>query len=142
WCKKLLLYALPVCLGAIVVPVLNIVDTFTVPRLLLSRGLAENEAMAAFGVYSRGLPLVQLVAMIFSSISVALVPAIAEAKLQGRHEWIRSRTELSIRISWYIGWAATFGLALTALPINIMLFKNGLGTDTMMLLAFSIVFSV
>src|SRR5690606_14691424 len=37
--KRLLLYAIPVCLGAIAVPVMSIVDTFTLPRLLRQPGM-------------------------------------------------------------------------------------------------------
>ena len=34
WAKRITVYAIPVCLGAIVVPLLTLVDTFTMPRLL------------------------------------------------------------------------------------------------------------
>lgn len=34
WIRTLLMYAIPVCLGSLAVPLMNLVDTFTVPRLL------------------------------------------------------------------------------------------------------------
>lgn len=137
--RQLAWFALPVCLGAIVVPVLNIVDTFTIPRLLKQQGLTESVAMAQFGIYSRGLPLVQLVSMLFSSVSVALVPAFSEAKTLGQHALLRKRAELILRMTWLIGLAASVGLALTALPVNVMLYTDRSGTTTMMLLAFTAV---
>lgn len=139
--KRLVLYALPVCLGAIVVPILSIVDTFTMPRLLKLGGLSESEAMINFGIYARGFPLVQLVAMIFSALAVALVPSISGAKLQGKHTVIHNRAELSIRFTWLVGWAASVGLAVTAAPINVMFYMNDAGTMAMMILAFTAIFS-
>jgi stage V sporulation protein B len=139
--KRFVYYALPVCLGSIVLPILNIVDTFTIPRILLAQGMTESAAMNEFGVYGRGLPLVQLVAMVATSMSVALVPAIAEAKSRGDHRTIRVRTELAMRFTWMIGLAASVGLAVAATPINIMFYKNDEGSAAMAIMAFTAVFS-
>ncbi len=138
---RILLYALPVCMGAIVVPILNIVDTFTMPRLLKQQGFDESEAMRWFGVYARGLTLVQLVSMLASSLSVALVPAIAAAKAKGQWSSIRMRGELSVRLTWVVGAAASAGLAFAAAPINIMLYKDAAGTEAMTILSLTAVFS-
>lgn len=139
--KKLIYYAIPVCLGAIVVPVLSIVDTFTMPRMLKLDGSSETEAMIQFGIYARGLPLVQLVALLFSSLSVVLVPAIASAKLKGEWKSIHHRTELSVRFTWLIGLAASFGLAVTVVPMNILFYTNEVGSMAIAILAFTAVFS-
>lgn len=111
WAKRITLYAIPVCLGAIVVPLLTLVDTFTMPRLLEAASGSELEAMRQFGLYNRGFPLVQLVVMVASSMSAVLVPAIAEAKLHGHVELIRFRAEMSVRLAWVVGLGASFGLA-------------------------------
>ncbi|MFS1510843.1 putative polysaccharide biosynthesis protein [Chengkuizengella sp. SCS-71B] len=141
--KKLMGYAIPVCLGAIVVPFLGIVDSFTIPRLIrVFHGLNESQAIEQFGIYARGLTLVQLVSMIFSSISVALVPLMAQYKLQGQFDKMKIHTELSIRITWLIGIAASFGLFFCIKPISTMLFENELGTLNASILSFTIVFSV
>jgi O-antigen/teichoic acid export membrane protein len=139
--KQFVRYALPICLGAIVLPILNLVDTFTMPRLLKSEGLEEGAAMHLFGIYNHGLPLVQLVSMIAISMSVALVPSIAQAKLQQQNQSIRNRTELALRMAWLIGLAASFGLATAALPINVMFFKSAEGWQVITILAFTAVFS-
>lgn len=138
---RMILFALPVCLGAIAVPIISIVDTFTLPRLLRMPGMSDLDVMKEFGVYARGLPLVQMAAMLVSSISVALVPAIAEARTMNDWRSIRARTELSVRFTWFIGTAASVGLAVTALPVNIMLYKDSAGTMTIVILAFTAMFS-
>ncbi|MDF2960569.1 MAG: polysaccharide biosynthesis protein [Paenibacillus sp.] len=139
--KRLLLYALPVCLGTIVLPILTLVDSFTVPRLLRLYGLDEKGALYQFGLYNHGLPLVQLVAMIASSMSAALVPAIAEAKQKGEAALLRSRTVMSLRLTWLIGLAASVGLAVLAEPMNVMFFKSPEGSWAMAVLAFTALFA-
>ncbi|MDR6555144.1 polysaccharide biosynthesis protein [Paenibacillus qinlingensis] len=141
WAKKITLYAIPVCLGAIVVPLLTLVDTFTMPRLLKAAMGSELAAMRQFGLYNRGLPLVQLVVMVASSMSAVLVPAIAAAKLSGQVDLIRSRAEMSVRLAWLIGLGASFGLAFLAMPINLMLYTSTEASWTMAVLAFTALFS-
>ncbi len=139
--RQFVLYALPICLGTIVMPMVALVDTFTIPRSLGASGMSEHDAVYAFGVYNRGLPLVQLVSLVATSMSAALVPAIAEAALHGRRELIRVRTELAVRFTWLIGLAASFGLAVAAKPLNVMFFASAEGTFTMATLAFTALFS-
>ncbi|MBW7461938.1 polysaccharide biosynthesis protein, partial [Paenibacillus sepulcri] len=62
--RRLAGLAVPVTLGALAVPALSVVDAFTVPRLLGAAGADPAAAMAQFGLYSRGQPLVQLVVMV------------------------------------------------------------------------------
>ncbi|WP_054975018.1 polysaccharide biosynthesis protein [Paenibacillus sp. A3] len=139
--KRLSAYALPLCLGSVAMPILTLVDSFTMPRLLRSAGFDESEALYQFGLYNHGLPLVQLVAMIASSMSAALVPAIAEALRRGDADAVRARAGLSLRLTWLIGLAASFGLALLAEPLNVMFFKSAEGTAAMAVLAFTALFS-
>ncbi|NEW09589.1 polysaccharide biosynthesis protein [Paenibacillus sp. SYP-B3998] len=141
WARRITAYAIPVCLGAIVVPLLTLVDTFTMPRLLENSQGSEAEVMRQFGLYNRGLPLVQLVVMIASSMSAVLVPAIAAAMAHGQEGLIRSRAEMAVRLSWLVGLGASFGLAFAAVPINIMLYKSSEASWTMAVLAFTALFS-
>lgn len=139
--KRFILFAIPVSIGSIIFPLLTLVDSFTVPRLLLHQGLSSTEALTQFGIYNRGGAIVQLVIMMASSLSVALVPVIAEAKARRDEARIRQITALSIRLTWMLGLAASCGLALSAHAVNIMLFRNETGTGTIAILAFTGVFS-
>ncbi|QHT58699.1 polysaccharide biosynthesis protein [Paenibacillus lycopersici] len=128
--RRLAWLAVPVTLGALAVPVLNVVDAFTVPRLLRGTGLAQDEAMALFGLYSRGQPLVQLVVMVAGAMGGALVPALAGARASGDGAAVRQQAALILRAAWGIGAAAALGLALLAEPINVMLYADAAGTRT------------
>ncbi|MFM9281715.1 putative polysaccharide biosynthesis protein [Paenibacillus jiagnxiensis] len=127
----LLRYALPVCLGALAVPLINLVDTFTVPRLLKREGLDEAGVMVSFGIYNRGLPLVQLIMMFATTLSALFIPSLAEARLKGEHELVRKQCELSLRWFWLLGLASAAGLAVLAEPINIMLYTDNSGSTVM-----------
>ncbi|WP_145326528.1 putative polysaccharide biosynthesis protein [Paenibacillus xylanexedens] len=135
WIRTLLMYAIPVCLGSLAVPLMNLVDTFTVPRLLRGEGLDEIQSMVSFGIYNRGLPLVQLVTMLATSLSVLFIPAMAEARLKGGPEAVRQQAGLALRWFWLIGLAASAGLAVLAEPINRMLYGDAAGTEALRYMA-------
>ncbi|PQP84058.1 hypothetical protein C0Q44_05465 [Paenibacillus sp. PCH8] len=135
WIRTLLMYAIPVCLGSLAVPLMNLVDTFTVPRLLRGEGLDEIQSMVSFGIYNRGLPLVQLVTMLAMSLSVLFIPAMAEARLKGGPEAVRQQAGLALRWFWLIGLAASAGLAVLAEPINRMLYGDAAGTEALRYMA-------
>jgi len=134
---QLLSYGVPVMLGALALSLMGLVDVFTVPRLLSFSGADESEAMAQFGVYNRGLPLVQLITMVATSLSVVFIPALAEANYRGDRDLIRTRCQLSLRWFWLLGLAASAGLAVLAEPINVALYGNAAGTGTLIWLAFT-----
>lgn len=134
----LLAYGIPVMLGALAMPLIGLVDVFTVPRLL-SSARSEVEAMTQFGVYNRGLPLVQIVTMIATSLSVVFIPALAEAKYKGDMKLIENRCSLSLRWFWLLGLAASAGLAVLAEPINMALYGDTAGSSTMTWLALTAV---
>lgn len=140
--RRIIRYAMPVALGSIVVPLISMIDSFTLPRLVAaSYGLTESEALHQFGIYARGLPLVQLVAMLFGAMSTALVPALSNAKARGDDASVQSRAAVSLRLTWLIGLAASVGLAAVSLPVNIMLYTDRSGTLTMAIIAWTALFS-
>ncbi|WNS42191.1 polysaccharide biosynthesis protein [Paenibacillus sp. MMS20-IR301] len=135
--RRLLAYGLPVMLGALAVPLIGLVDVFTVPRLLAGSGSSGTAAMAQFGIYNRGLPLVQIVTMLATSLSVVFIPALAEAKYQRDDALIRTRITLSLRWFWLLGLAASVGLAVLAEPVNTALYGDAAGSGAMTWLAFT-----
>lgn len=135
--KELLLFSLPICLAALAVPLISLVDTFTLPRLLTGLYSDSTGIMAQIGVYNRGIPLVQLVTMMASSLSVLFIPSMAELKFKGRMKEAAGQAGTALRWFWLIGCAAAVGLGCLASPINIMLYKNATGSDTLLWLALS-----
>jgi O-antigen/teichoic acid export membrane protein len=139
--RRFAAFAIPVCLGSVALPVLTLVDAFTVPRRLAAGGLTEAAAAHWFGIYNHGLPLVQLVTMIATSMAAALVPAVAQAAAANDPRLLQTRTEPVLRFTWLVGLAAAFGLAVTALPVNVMLFAAPDGWRAMSIVAFTALFA-
>ncbi|EXX88565.1 membrane protein, partial [Paenibacillus darwinianus] len=128
--KRLAAVGLPAALGSIAVPVAGIVDAFTVPRLLAAQGASAAEAMTAFGLYSRGQPLVQLVVMVAGAVAGALVPVLATASARGDLDAVRKQASLAVRTAWWTGAAAAVGLVLLADPLNVALYADHQASGT------------
>ncbi|MHA0857615.1 putative polysaccharide biosynthesis protein [Paenibacillus sp. CMAA1364] len=139
--RRILVYAIPICLASLAVPLMNLVDTFTLPRLLKMEGLSETGAMVQLGIYNRGIPLVQLVTMLAMSLSVLFIPALAEARVQGDSMLVKHQIRLSLRWFWLISLAASIGLCVLANPVNILLYQDAVGTITMRWIALTAAFS-
>ncbi|RRJ63057.1 polysaccharide biosynthesis protein [Paenibacillus oralis] len=127
--RALLKYAIPISLAALAVPLISLVDTFSLPRLLNVHG-DEIRVMGQVGIYNRGIPLVQLVTMLATSLSVLFIPAMAELRMKSDIAAIRRQTQTALRWFWLIGLAASLGLALLAQPINVMLYEDAAGSAT------------
>lgn len=139
--RSILFYALPICFGSLVMPLLPLVDSLTVANLLQLSGYSEEMSKVLKGVFDRGQPLIQFGTFFATSLSLALVPAISEAVAQGLQRVIAVRTELAIRLTLLLGLPATFGLLLLAEPINVMLYGDDSGTQALAIQAFTIVFA-
>lgn len=153
--KRILYYSLPIALGSLVLPLLGVVDSFTVSNILSYAithsqswfGIYIKEQTLAqfveywFGIYTRGQPLVQFTAFFATALSLAIVPAISEAQTKKHFHLIAERSELALRLTLMIGLPASMGLAVLAQPVNIMLYRDDVGSLTLAILAFTTIFS-
>ncbi|MGN7471435.1 putative polysaccharide biosynthesis protein [Brevibacillus sp. SAFN-007a] len=139
--RSLLMYAVPICMGALVLPLIPLVDSITVVNMLQLSGTPEDMAKLLKGAFDRGQPLIQFGTFFATSLSLALVPAISEAVAQRQHHMIVSRSEIAIRLTFLLGLPASFGLALLAEPINVMLYGDSNGTEALAVQSFTIMFA-
>ena len=153
--KVVLLYSIPIAVSALILPLLGVVDSFSVTNILTDK-ITNSEYLFGFyikgynlvdfaeywfGIFTRGQPLVQFAAFFATALFLALVPSISEAHAKKNKGLIIKRTELALRLTLLIGLPASIGLAVLAEPINIMLYKDSTGSLTMAILAFSTIFS-
>ncbi|GAB7387210.1 oligosaccharide flippase family protein [Bacillaceae bacterium] len=138
---RLFRYALPICFGALVLPLFQLTDSFTVTKMLLVKGMPFVEAREWEGAYNRGQPLVQFASFFATALSLSLVPSIAEAKAKGREDLIARRTELALRLTILTGLPASIGLAVVAEPVNITLYADDKGSLALSVLALTTIFS-
>lgn len=131
WSRKILSVALPIVVGSITAALFNVIDAFTIPFSLRSAGMKAANITYQYGIYGRGLALVQIATVFSSSITLALIPLMTKKLALKDHQ---KATEIIDRTHWMthlLSWPAAIGLTALALPLNIALFTNAAGTDVM-----------
>ncbi|QOR34515.1 polysaccharide biosynthesis protein [Clostridium sp. 'deep sea'] len=139
--KRILAYAIPITLGAMIIPVMNGIDTILVKNRLISIGYTIKDATKMYGNLSGGaMPLVNLPSTIANGLAASLVPAISIANLHGRKKEVKAKSELAIKLILIVGLPAAAGLSLLSKPISMMLYKNIAPGILLELAAFAVVF--
>lgn len=129
--------AIPIAIASVVAPLFGLIDTFSIPRLLQKEDVQAAWSLGQFGVYNRGVALLQLVIMGAAGAAAALVPAMTAARARGDDTESTVRAQFAMRLAWWIGGASAVGLALLAAPVNMALFADGSGTAAMAIIAFA-----
>lgn len=139
--SRLLKNGTAICVSAMLLVLLQFVDSMNVYSLLVSGGMDAEQAKTLKGIYDRGQPFVQLGTVVATSISLTIVPLVTSAYLKQRESLVREYSQLSLKISVTIGFAATLGIINIMVPTNTMLFENALGSNVLSVFCLSIFFS-
>jgi len=140
--KRLLYYAFPISLGALVVPLMNNLDVMTVVNLLKAHGWTQTMATTQFGLLSgRAYKLMMLPTTLAAGIGIAAMPAISEAFALRNRALMTERIDTAIRLTLLLAMPATIGLIVLARPVDIALFQDSAGTGVIQIIAVAIVFA-
>lgn len=120
--RQLFTLAWPVILGAILLPVMQIIDTAIVPARLRTAGFTLEEVREWYGYLGMALNMMGIPTVITVALSASLVPAIAEGVVLGSRRTVNYRTQEAIRISLLTGLPAAAGMFILATEISYMLF--------------------
>lgn len=145
--KKLLAIAIPITLGASIVPLMGLIDAKLVSMRLAQIGYSNIEATDLYGQLSGTAQTFINFPQVFSiAIAMSLVPSISNAYTRRDRDALNQTTDLGMRTSFIIGLPSAFGLYILAEPI-IKLFYPALGPDKhksvgqlLAILAISVVF--
>ena len=144
---NLLAIAVPITLGASILPIANVLDSAMITRLLIGIGIPVSEAERLYVIlcaYVRS--IINLPAGISTSISMALVPAIAAAMARKESENVKRLTATSIKLTMAIGVPCAVGLSVLARPIIYLLYGSiqphslDIAQSLMHIAAFTVVF--
>lgn len=123
--KKIFSLAIPVTVGGLVIPLINLIDLAVVPRQLLAAGFTMEKARALYGqLTGMAGSIVYFPNVIALALSISLVPAISEACALKDSDLVKSRSNLGIKLTVLFSLPAAMGLFLLAEPITVLLFKN------------------
>ena len=137
--KEVTLYSIAISMSALLLLCFQLVDSFTIYKMLVHSGMPTLEAMQVKGIYDRGQPLVQLGIVIATSLSLAIVPLVALKANQPNGRGAKPFIQLTFRSSLIFGVAAAFGLILVMPYVNQMLFKTDAYSNVLKLYSFQII---
>ncbi len=120
---ELLSIAVPITLGALIMPIINTMDTVIVKTRLLSIGYDQVTARSLFGQLSgMASPIINMPDAVTAAVCMSLVPVIADAKLRGDNDFVRKNTQLSVRYASLVGMPCAIGILALAKPIMLLLY--------------------
>ena len=123
--KKLLVVAIPITIGASVMPLVNMIDNVIVIKRLTVAGFTPDQALEAFGqLTGMAMSIVNLPSVITVAMSMSLVPAISEAFALGNKVKARKDTKSAIKVTLLIVLPCAFGMASLATPIMQLLYPK------------------
>lgn len=144
--KKILVIAIPITLGAAIMPIMNTIDSVVVMGRLEDTGWTHEQAKSLFGQLSGYCSsLIGLPQIFTQAVAVSLVPAISGAYLAGEKKDLQDNIKLGLRFTMLIGFPCAVGLFVMAEPILLMLFSSrpaeaSASASTLMVMAVGIVF--
>lgn len=139
--KTILKISIPICIGAITMALLNLVDSITIPTGLKSYGNSGDEINYLYGIYGRGLALVQIVTVFASSVVLPLIPSISKKLSERDTTGTKQLIENTFFLTYLISIPAAVGLMALTLPINLGLFTDLEGSLVVAIISFSSLFT-
>ena len=131
--KRILAIAVPVTLGACVMPVVAAIDSVIVPRVLQEIGYAQKEATSMYGVLTGVVnPLINMPAALSLALAMSLVPAISQSGAQGDIEGVKGKASFGFKLALLVGLPCATGFIVLARPILMLLYKNIQGSELAM----------
>ncbi len=119
---KIARVALPVTFGALVFPLMRLVDAVIIPSRLQVAGWSITEATPLYGTLASALVLVNFPTILTVALAASLVPAIAHVHERGNREELSGRINTALRVSVIVGLPAAVGLFVMAEPLSKIIF--------------------
>lgn len=121
--RRLVQIAIPLSLGGIVLPLMQVVDASIVPLRLQVAGLSPAQATEQFGqLAGMAMTLINLPAILTVALATSMVPAVYEAYILANHSLLQSRIRAAFRITALLMIPAAVGLWVLATPISVLLY--------------------
>ncbi|WP_432667508.1 polysaccharide biosynthesis protein [Wukongibacter baidiensis] len=122
--KKLLSIAIPITMGAAVLPLMNAIDTGIVIRRLMMIGYENEVANKLWGQLGMGNTIINFPQAITAALQVSLVPAIAFVVARKNRVELLKNVEAGIKITLLIALPAAVGLSMLSTDIMLLLYPS------------------
>ncbi|MGM9977455.1 MAG: oligosaccharide flippase family protein [Clostridium sp.] len=115
---KILKISIPISLGATVGTIMSLIDSLLVPQKLLQAGFNKTQSTILYAqLTGKASVIVNIPLTLSIALCTSLIPIIAESYVLKRREEIKSKVNLSIKMSAVIAIPCMFGLFFMAEPI-------------------------
>ena len=122
--KKMLAIAVPITLGASIIPLTSMIDVSMI-HSILGKYMSADEVQRCYVALSSNVrSIINLPAGITVSLAMSLVPAISAARASGDKKGLTEATQLGIKLSMVVGLPCAVGLFVLGGPIIHMLFRS------------------
>ncbi|MDD4774911.1 MAG: polysaccharide biosynthesis protein [Syntrophomonas sp.] len=136
--KELVRLAVPVSFGAVVLPLVQVLDAIIVPGRLMAIQYTTSQATELYGqLAGMAAVLISLPTIFTISIATSLVPAISEARAQNDSILLNNRINHGLRAGMIISFPCAAGLYVLAWPICDLLYATPEAGIPLEVLAFS-----
>lgn len=120
---SIFMIAVPVTIGAAIMPIMNAIDVGIVMRRLQETGWTHEAANGLYGqLTGMAGPLINFPQVLTQAIAMSLVPAVAAAYKQKDMNFLNYNVRLGIRTAIMIGLPCAFGLMTLSEPIMLLLY--------------------
>jgi len=121
--SRIMAIAVPITMGAAVIPLMTMIDLAIVMRRLQDIGYTAEVSNELYGqLAGMAAPLINLPQIITVGLAVSLVPAISDAVQRRNIPLVKSTIQTGTRVALLIGLPAAIGLVTLAKPIMLLLF--------------------
>jgi len=123
--KQIIVIAIPITIGAAVMPIVNIIDTEIVTSRLISSGWEKDIAVGLYGQLTSFCgALVNFPQVLTQAVAMSLVPLVAAAWKQKDMHHLRTNVESGLRMAVLLGMPCAVGLFVLAEPILLLLYSS------------------
>lgn len=125
--KKIAWIAIPIIIGAEIMPIMSTIDTSIIVARLQATGWTADEALDLYSQYGAYCDtLISLPQTFTQAIAVSLVPSIAAFFWQNKIEKVNANIKISMRLTMIMACPCAVGLFVLARPILAMLYTDQL----------------
>ncbi len=143
---KIFMIAVPITIGAAIMPIMNFIDVAIIMRRLEFAGYMAIEAEDLYGQLSGFAgPLINFPQVLTQAVAMSLVPTVAMAWKQKDEQFLQSNISLGLRTAMIAGFPCAVGLIVLAEPIMLLLYplqrESALeAAPILMIMAFGVIF--
>ncbi len=124
--RQLIVVAVPITLGACIVPLAGFIDSHMLRSLMEGAGIEKDVARILYGAYTGPvITLINVPTAIAMAMSTNLVPDIASGLARGDRDYVAKETGIGLRMAAVIGFPCSIGLSLLAKPILYLCYRSG-----------------